>query len=150
MDRSNRRGLTSSETLVIAAIVATCALLISWYFVGAPDSDSRETTIQRVKTVSAALEKYAIDNGGVFPTTQQGLEALVVQPSDEDRQVRWRGPYIDDPETLTDAWGAPLHYVSPVPDQTPYHQWSSGADRAEGGDGADADIQSWDRSTMTP
>jgi general secretion pathway protein G len=124
--------------------------MISWRFVGDPHEEARETTIERVATVSEALDLYAIDHGGAFPTTEQGLEVLVVKPTDEAAAARWRGPYIEDPELLIDAWGAPLHYVSPVSGDAPYHLWSSGADRAEGGEGADADIESWDRSTMVP
>lgn len=150
MFRSRRRGLTPSETLIVAAVVAAFALMVSWRFVGDPEQEARTVTIDRVQTVKAALERYAIDNGGVFPATDQGLEALIARPGGGDAPVRWNGPYVDDPEVFVDAWGAPLHYVSPVEGDTPYHLWSSGADRAEGGEGADADIESWDRSSMVP
>jgi general secretion pathway protein G len=150
MFRSRRRGLSPSETLIVAAIVAAFALMLSWRFLGDPEQDARALTIDRVKTVMAALERYAIDNGGTFPTTDQGLEALASRPAGDDAPVRWNGPYIEDTEVFVDAWGAPLHYVSPVKGSDAYHLWSSGADRAEGGEGADADIESWDRSSMVP
>ncbi|MFW6156963.1 MAG: type II secretion system major pseudopilin GspG [Armatimonadota bacterium] len=150
MYRSHRRGLTPSETLIVAAIAAGFALMVAWRFVGDPLREARAVTVNRVKTVMAALERYAIDNAGVFPSTDQGLEALVQKPDGEDAPARWNGPYVEDPDVLIDAWGAPLHYVSPVADQEPYHLWSSGADRAQGGEGADADIKSWDRSTLLP
>lgn len=150
MFRSNRRGLSPAETLIIAAIVAAFALMIAWRFVGDPSRDARTATIERVETLVDALEAYAIDNGGIFPTTDQGLEALVTRPSGEDAPVRWKGPYVDDPQSFVDGWGVPLHYVSPVSGDAPYHLWSNGADQAEGGEGASADIKSWDRSSMVP
>lgn len=150
MHRSRRRGLTPAETLIVAAILAAFALMIARRYVGDPAQEARRQTIERVATVSEALELYAIDNGGVFPTTDQGLEALLTEPTGDDAPVRWRGPYLEDPEALNDAWGAPLHYVSPAAGGDPYHLWSSGADRAQGGDGANADIESWDRSTLVP
>jgi len=150
MFRSHRRGLSPSETLIVAAIVAAFALMVSWRFVGDPSSEARTTTIDRVETVMAALERYAIDNGGVFPTTDQGLEALITRPGGDGAPVRWHGPYVEDSEAFVDAWAAPLQYVSPIAGDDPYHLWSSGADRAEGGEGADADIESWDRSSMLP
>ncbi len=150
MYRSHRRGLTPLETLIIAAVVAILALMLSWRFVGDPQQEARETTIARVQTVMDGLQRYAIDHGGVFPTTDEGLEALLRNPGDQDTPSRWNGPYVDNPEVFKDAWQAPLHYVSPAASDEPYHLWSSGADRAEGGEGADADIESWDRSSMVP
>ncbi|MGI5817563.1 MAG: type II secretion system major pseudopilin GspG [Armatimonadota bacterium] len=150
MFRSSRRGLTPAETLIVAAIVAIFALIISWRFVGEPSLEARTLTINRVEAVMEALERYAIDSGGVFPTTDEGLDALVTRPTDGDAPPRWSGPYVEDPALLMDAWGAPLKYVSPVAGGRPYHLWSNGADRAEGGEGANADIKSWDRSSMVP
>lgn len=150
MNRSRRRGLTPSETLIIAAIVAAFALMVAWRLVGDPSREGRELTIARVAAVIDALDRYAIDNGGVFPTTEQGLVALIQKPTGPDAPLRWNGPYVESREMLVDGWGAPLQYVSPVAGDDPYHLWSNGADRAQGGQGADADIQSWDRSSMVP
>lgn len=142
--------MTPSETLIIAALIAAFALVLAWRFASDPVEQERRVTIERMELVMAALESYAIDAGGSFPTTDQGLTALLEPPSDESQAVRWRGPYLDDPTALYDAWGAPLHYVAPEGDEYMYRLWSNGADRAEGGKGADADIQSWNRSTMIP
>ncbi|NLO08179.1 MAG: type II secretion system major pseudopilin GspG [candidate division WS1 bacterium] len=150
MIRSNRRGLTPTETLLVAALVAAFALIVASRFVADPTHEARELTIVRVQTVMDALERYAIDNAGVFPTTDQGLNALVVKPQQPPLPIRWPGPYIDDPKMLEDAWGMPLQYVSPGAGNRPYVLWSNGADRAEKGEGEDADIQSWDRSTQIP
>jgi general secretion pathway protein G len=150
MFRSHRRGLTPSETLIIAAILAAFALMLASKYVGDPQQEARKITIDRVQSVMDALDRYAIDSGGVFPTTDEGLTALVERPDGSGVNARWNGPYVEDREVFVDAWGAPLHYVSPVNGDEAYHLWSSGADRAEGGEGADADIKSWHRSTMVP
>jgi|LSQX01.3.fsa_nt_gb general secretion pathway protein G len=147
---SRRRGLTPFETLFIAALIAAVVLIVGWRLLGDSAHDARRLTINRVETLIAALEAYAIDNGGVFPTTDQGLQALLVKPEGPGAPVRWQGPYVEDAELFSDAWGAPLQYVSPIPGSIPYHLWSSGADRAQGGQGADADIKSWDRPSMVP
>jgi type II secretory pathway pseudopilin PulG len=91
MFRSSRRGLTPAETLIVAAIVAIFALIISWRFVGEPSLEARTLTINRVEAVMEALERYAIDSGGVFPTTDEGLDALVTRPTDGDAPPRWSG-----------------------------------------------------------
>lgn len=150
MFRSNRRGLTPSETLIVSALIVAFALVLAWRFAGDPDEQQRRETIEGMELVMEALERYAIDHGGVFPTTDQGLKALIERPSGDVEVARWRGPYLEDRDALYDAWGAPLHYVAPEGDEYLYRLWSNGANRAEGGTGADADIQSWNRSTMIP
>ncbi len=150
MHRSHRSGLTPTETLIIAAIVAAFALMLARRFVGDPQHEAHVRTVERVRTVMQALERYAIDNAGNFPTTDQGLDALVSRPTGEDAPIRWQGPYVEDEQMLVDGWDKPLHYVSPVDGDQPYHLWSSGADFTQGGDGANADIESWDRSTLVP
>ncbi|MEA3403191.1 MAG: type II secretion system major pseudopilin GspG [Armatimonadota bacterium] len=150
MHRSSRAGLTPSETLITAAIVAAFALVLASRFADDPARRGRELTIQRMETVVDALEKYAIDNGGVFPTTDQGLSALVERPTAKPLPRRWEGPYAESEDVLIDAWGVPLHYVSPGGDGRRYDLWSNGADQAEGGEGPDADVQSWRRASMIP
>lgn len=150
MFRSHRRGLTPSETLLVAAIIVAVVLIVFWRVIGQPEEEGRRITIARMELVMDALERYAIDNGAVFPTTEQGLQALIKRPTTEPLPIRWRGPYLDDEQALVDGWGVPLQYVSPGGDGRVYDLWSNGADRREGGTGADADIQSWNRTTLIP
>jgi len=149
MIRGNRRGLTASETLLVAAVVAAVALMLAWRYIGEPGEDARRITLRRMSVVMDGLETYAIDNGGNFPTAEQGLQALVARPT-VDPPVRWRGPYVESEDVFVDGWGVPLSYVSPSSEGRPYDLWSNGADRAEGGEGANADMQSWNRSTLLP
>ncbi|MGD9496172.1 MAG: type II secretion system major pseudopilin GspG [Armatimonadota bacterium] len=150
MIRSRRRGMTPAATLLAAALVAAVALALVWRLGDDAPREQRDLTIDRLNTIADGLEDYAIDNGGVFPTSEQGLAALLTKPTDEQAPARWRGPYLTDAQVLRDAWGVPFNYVSPGGDGRPYDLWSNGADRAEGGEGANADIQSWKRSTLIP
>lgn len=149
MIRGNRRGMTASETLLVAVVFAAIALMLAWRFIGEPSQGARRLTIERMNVVIGGLQTYAIDNGGVFPTAEQGLQALTVRPTDNP-PIRWRGPYVEGEDLFVDGWGVPLNYVSPGGDGRPYDLWSNGADRAEGGEGENADMQSWNRSTLIP
>jgi len=144
-----RAGMTPSQTLLALVLIAVIALILAHRFVGTPTQQDRKLTIRRIETVMAGLEKYAIDNGGMFPSTEQGLKALVGCPSRKPMPHNWQGPYVAQAD-LTDAWGMPLHYVSPAGDGRVYHLWSNGADRTEGGERTEADIQSWNRPSMCP
>jgi general secretion pathway protein G len=143
------RGLTASETLLVAVVGVAVAVMIAGRFIGAPRQESRRITIERMNVVMDGLQLYALDNGGVFPTTEQGLRALLVRP-EADPPIRWRGPYVEGEEVLVDGWGMPLHYICPGGEGRPYDLWSNGADRAEGGEEENADMQSWNRSTLIP
>ena len=150
MPRSHRRaGMSPSQTLLGLVLVAVIALMLAYRFAGTPTQQDRKLTIRRIETVMAGLESYATDSGGMFPTTEQGLKALLARPSHRPVPHNWQGPYVAQAD-LTDAWGMPLNYVSPAGDGRVYHLWSNGADKTEGGERAEADIQSWQRPSMCP
>lgn len=151
MRRTNRRGgMTPSETLFAAALLAGLALVAFFRFQGGSEIQARRTTIRHMNAVMEGLRNYAVDNNVLLPTTDQGLKALLEKPSTEPVPRNWRGPYLPGPEYTRDGWGAPLHYILLDDKGTEYHLWSNGADKREGGTGADADIQSWNPDTMTP
>lgn len=145
-----RRGMTPAETLFLAALLAGLALLAFFRYQGTADTQARTTTIRHMNAVMEGLRNYAIDNAACFPTTEQGLQALVRKPVAEPVPRNWCGPYVPGPEYLRDGWGVPLRYISPGGKQREYDLWSNGADNREGGTGVDADIQSWNRPSMTP
>lgn len=152
LQRPTSKGLTAWELLAILALITALAFLVMKLVGGGSVADQRSLTISRLGTVSEALHKYAIDSGGQFPTTDQGLETLIQPPATWPQPRNWQGPYIDDRAVLDDAWSRPFHYVQPGAGDPPrpYDLWSLGADGAEGGSGADADILSWNRSTLSP
>ena len=121
------RGLTASETLLVAVVGVAVALMIAGRFIGAPRQESRRITIERMNVVMDGLQLYALDNGGVFPTTEQGLRALLVRP---EADLGTLAVTLEGEEVLVDGWGMPLHYICPGGEGRPYDLWSGGADRA--------------------
>ncbi len=149
---SNIKGLTVWELLALIALVTALAFLLMSVIGGNGVADQRSLTISRLRAIRDALHKYAIDNGGEFPTSDQGLAALVREPTTDPIPRNWLGPYLPDAAALADAWGRQFHYVQPGAGEPPrpYDLWSLGADGAEGGSGPDADILSWKRGTLIP
>ena len=147
-----RSGFTAWETAVIVALLIALVFLLMRLTVTGTATDQRRLTISRLETVADALAKYAIDNNGQFPTTKQGLAALLEYPTDPPVPRNWRGPYLKNRDMIKDAWGREFLYVTPGPGDPPrpYDLWSLGADDAEGGEGPDADLLYWDRTTLLP
>jgi general secretion pathway protein G len=147
-----RCGLAAWEVLGLLALAAAVVVGGRFLLAAESGSDLHALTVRRIEAVSEALNKYAADNGGAFPTPKQGLAALLTEPTQGPRPVLWRGPYLKDPALLQDAWGRQLHYVSPGAGDPPrpFDLWSLGADNREGGKGPDSDICSWDRTTFAP
>jgi general secretion pathway protein G len=135
--------------IVVMAVLAAVGFLLSRT---RNTTDARSLTVDRLEATMDGLNKYALDNAGDFPTTDQGLQALVEQPSLEPEPLDWRGPYVQDPRDLEDGWGREFHYLTPGAGDPPraYDLWSAGADNQEGGSGEDADIKSWARESWLP
>jgi general secretion pathway protein G len=106
--------------------------------VGGPDLARRVKVIADLKSVAQALDLYRLD-AGTYPSTQQGLAALVERPTTPPVPARWTpNGYLD--RVPVDPWGRPYVYFRPEADH--YQLNSLGADGAEGGEGAFADIDS--------
>jgi general secretion pathway protein G len=133
-----RRGFTLLEVMVVAFILGLFATIIVPRLVGRTDEARHVKAVADLKSVAQALDLYRMD-AGTYPTTEQGLAALVERPVAPPVPARWnpRG-YLD--RTPLDPWGRPYVYVRAADDR--YHLKSLGADGAEGGDGAFADIDS--------
>jgi general secretion pathway protein G len=85
---------------------------------------------------------YMADNGN-YPTTEQGLQALITQPTSPPEPMDWNGPYVK-PTDFKDPWGVPYVYISPSNRQGyEYELYSLGSDGQEGGTGEAADITNW-------
>ena len=149
---TSRRGFTAWETAVIVGLLIALVFLLMRLTVTGTPTDQRRLTITRLEAIADALAKYAIDNNGVFPTTKQGLAALLESPTDPPVSYNWRGPYLENGEVIQDAWGQEFLYVTPGPGDPPqpYDLKSLGADGAKGGEGPAADLLYWDRTTLLP
>jgi len=134
-----RRRKISVGLLVFAAIVAVLGLGSACIVVDVflrPDvwlnpqrQLSRDGTRQRIERVNDALENYALDHDGRYPSTAQGLKVLYVKPEDDPA---WHGPYGKDERDLKDAWGTPLCYAEPSAEggSRKPSVWSLGPDKA--------------------
>lgn len=133
------QGLTLVEMIVVLAIIALIVALIVPNIIGRPDQ-ARVTVAQAdLKSISAALKMYRLDNGD-YPSTSQGLAALVSKPSGEPAPRNYAaGAYLD--KLPVDPWGNPYAYASPGASGTGFDLTSNGKDGKPGGEGLDADIK---------
>ncbi len=136
--RSRQAGFTLIELLVVLVILGLLAGLVGpriLSYLGGARADSARLQIENFKS---ALDLYAIDVGG-YPTTAQGLKALMANPGG----VRgWNGPYLRSNALPEDPWGGAYNYRAPG-QHGAFDLYSLGADKREGGSGDDADITSW-------
>lgn len=132
-------GLTLIEMIVVLAIIALVAALIVPNVIGRPDEARRTVAEADLKTISAALKMYRLDNSD-YPTTEQGLAALVKKPTTAPQPRIWpeEGYLAQMPE---DPWGRPYGYRSPGASGRGFDIVSLGKDGKPGGEGVDADIQ---------
>lgn len=142
--RLRRRGFTLIEIMAVVVIIGLLAGIVGVAVFGRLDVARVNTTRTQMKQIESALAFYQMDNGR-FPTTEQGLEALVRQPTIGPEPRNYRpGGYLQGDRVPRDAWGNPYQYASPGQENPrSFDLWSLGADGAPGGDGVDADIGNW-------
>jgi general secretion pathway protein G len=133
-----QRGFTLIEIMVVMVIIGILAALIVPRIMGRPDEARRIAARQDIATVVQALKLYRLDNGR-YPSTEQGLKALVAKPSSDPVPLNWK-PYLD--SLPNDPWGKPYQYAYPG-QHGEMDVWSYGADGQPGGEGNDADIGNW-------
>ena len=132
-----RPGLTLVEMIVVLAIIAVVAVLIVPNVIGRPDEARVTVAKTDLKTVATALRLYRLDNGD-YPTTEQGLRALVERPTAPPAPRAYPAePYLT--ELPQDPWGRDYVYRSPGQGGA-YDLLSLGKDGREGGEGLDADL----------
>jgi len=138
--RSDPRGFTFIEIMVVVAILAILAALVVPRIAGRTD-DARLTAAKvQIRNIEGALQLYKLDNG-VYPSTEQGLKALVEKPTAGVIPKNWKaGGYLG--KVPLDPWGTAYKYVSPSP-KGDFEVLSMGADAEPGGEGKNADISNW-------
>jgi general secretion pathway protein G len=135
------RGMTLIEVMVVVVILGVLAALIVPSVIGRPDDARIVAAKQDVATILQALKLYRLDNHR-YPSTEQGLQALVSAPTEPPLAANWKaGGYLE--RLPKDPWGQPYRYLHPGV-RGEIDVFSYGADGAQGGTGADADIGSWD------
>ncbi len=136
-------GFTLIELMVVIVILGILAAFVVPNFMGAPDDARRMKAKVDIKALSSALKLYKLDNGD-YPTTSQGLKALVEPPGGNQGAKHWReGGYLEDKKVPKDPWGHDYVYLCPGV-HGPFDIISYGADGAPGGEGKNADINSWE------
>jgi general secretion pathway protein G len=136
-----QRGFTLIEILVVVVILAILVGLIAPRIMERPDQARVVAAKNDIRAIESALKLYRLDNGS-YPSTEQGLLALVQKPTTGNIPRNWKeGGYLD--RLPKDPWGGDYQYLSPgVHDEIDV--FSYGADGVPGGEGFNADIGSWD------
>ncbi|NIA17020.1 MAG: type II secretion system major pseudopilin GspG [Planctomycetes bacterium] len=141
----NRRNTAGAFTLVeimaVIIIIGLLAAVAAVNFLGQTDKARVATTRANLKTLSHAVAQFKMDTGR-FPTEDEGLQALIEQPSDVKNYEP--GGYLDSTEVPFDAWDNEFIYQRYPESGKPYVIISYGADGEEGGEGYDSDLYSTD------
>ena len=139
--QSQRRqgGFTLMEMLVVLAILGLLASLVGPAVLNQLGGAKSKTAAIQIKDLEQALEMYKLDVGR-FPTTSQGLDALVKKPAGASG---WNGPYLKS-SVPEDPWGGDYQYKYPG-ERAEVDLFTYGADGNPGGEGEDSDVDNWDQ-----
>src|ERR1700682_989279 len=141
VNAKGQRAFTLIEVLVVVAILGILAAIVVPRIMDRPDEARRVAAKADINGIVAALKLYRLDNGG-YPTTDQGLIALVQRPTTNPVPNNWKqGGYLE--RLPKDPWGSDYQDLSPGV-RGEIDIFSLGADRARGGEGSAADIGNWD------
>lgn len=127
---SNNEGFTLIELMIVIAILAILGAFAVNTFKGVIPNANVTAAKTDIKNFSNVLEQYSLQNNGKYPTTEEGLQKLVT-----DGMLKSK---------LLDPWKNPYQYRYPGQSGDAPEIWSYGADGVEGGEGANADIKSWE------
>ncbi len=140
---SNDHGFTLIELMVVMVILGILAGLIVPRIMDRPEEARRTKAAIQIQSIEQALKLYKLDNGQ-YPTTEQGLIALVEPPSVGNLAKKWRtGGYLEKGKVPKDPWDNDFVYISPGV-HGDVDLISYGPDNQSGGEGKDADINNWE------
>jgi general secretion pathway protein G len=141
--KGDTRGFTLIEIMVVIIILGILAVYIGPKIMGRPGEAKQVKAKVDIAALETALKLYKLDNGK-YPTTEQGLQALVEKPETGNVPAKWKeGGYLDKRKVPKDPWKNDYLYISPGV-HGDYDIISYGADKAPGGEGEDADVNSWE------
>ena len=136
-----QKGYTLIEIMVVIVIIGILATLVIPRIMGRPDEARVVSAKHDVATLVQALKLYKLDSGR-YPTTEQGLNALVQKPTSEPVPMNWKtGGYLD--KLPLDPWGTSYQYTNPGTHNNEIDVYSFGADSKAGGTDNDSDIGNW-------
>jgi general secretion pathway protein G len=134
--RSGETGFSLIELLIVMIILGLLASLVGPKMFGKLGMAKQKTAKTQIEMLMTALDAYRLDMG-VYPDSQDGLEALMANPGDD----RWDGPYLAK-ELPMDPWGNPYGYANPG-EHGEVDIYSYGLDNQPGGDKENKDVVSW-------
>lgn len=138
--RRSMRGFTLLEIVVVVTIIAILSAVVIPRFFDKPGEARQAKARADIQALSTALNLYRLDNFA-YPSTDQGLQALVQKPNGTPEARNWKsGGYVD--QLRKDPWGREYLYLSPG-QRGDFDLYSLGADGQPGGDGEAADVGNW-------
>ncbi len=135
--RNTARGMTLIEILVVLVLIGIVLGIVGGNFIGKGEKAKADAARIEMGQISQTLDLYKLETGR-YPTTQEGLQALIAAPAG---LANWNGPYWKKSAVPKDPWGNEYKYASPA-QSAPYEIISLGADGKEGGEGPNKDIAS--------
>lgn len=139
----NDKGFSFIEIMVVLVIIGIMAGLIIPRIMGGPEEARRTKAQIQMESIETALKLYKLDNGA-YPSTEQGLQALIEPPSVGQLPRKWRkGGYMEKGKVPKDPWGNEYIYLSPGL-HSDFDLISYGHDGEQGGEDKDADINNWE------
>ena len=137
------RGFTLMEILIVITILGILASLVAVKIMDRPGEARTLKAKLDIQTLENAIKLYKLDNA-YYPSTEQGLRALVEKPSTGRIPSKWReGGYLEKGVLPKDPWENDYLYLSPGVHNSNFDLWSYGADGEQGGEGEDADVSNW-------
>jgi general secretion pathway protein G len=136
--RRRQAGFTLIEIMVVMVIIGLLMALVGPNLIGRSEKAKTQAAAMQIERLGTVLDTFRLDIGR-YPTTQEGLQALVQRPQGLER---WDGPYLNK-GVPKDPWDRPYIYRSPGDGGRPYDIYSLGADGAPGGQDNNRDITSW-------
>ena len=135
--RASERGMTLIEILVVLVLLAVIMSVVAGNYLGRGEKAKADAAKIEIGQIGQTLDLYKLEVGR-YPTTQEGLQALISAPAGVSN---WNGPYWKKNTVPKDPWGTEYRYASPA-SNAPYEIVSLGADGKEGGEGPNKDISS--------
>lgn len=137
------QGFTLMEILIVITILGILASLVAVKIMDRPGEARTLKAHLEIQTLENAIKLYKLDNA-FYPSTEQGLRALIENPSTGRIPTKWReGGYLEKGVVPKDPWDNDYLYLSPGIHNRNFDLWSYGADGEQGGEREDADVTNW-------